>query len=102
VDAPALISAQLHSEWTMGANPLLIFMEQCATAYCARSSAATWKCFDDSDFPPLPALQRYMMASARGDVVQVDRIVESTCARVRTLRSGGVISIASEPQAAFA
>jgi DNA-binding FadR family transcriptional regulator len=102
VDAPALISAQLHSEWAMGANPLLIFMEQCMTAYCARSSAATWKCFDDSDFPPLPALQRYMMASARGDVVQVDRIIESTCARVSALRSGGVISAASEPQAASA
>jgi DNA-binding FadR family transcriptional regulator len=102
VDAPALISSQLHSEWAMGANPLLIFMEQCATAYCARSSAATWKCFDDSAFPPLPALQRYMMASARGDVVQVDRIVESTCARVRALRSGGAVGIASEPQAAFA
>jgi hypothetical protein len=102
VDAPALISAQLHSEWTMGANPLLIFMEQCATAYCARSSAATWKCFDDSAFPPLPALQRYMLASARGDVVQVDRIVENTCARVRALRSGGGVSIDSGPQAAFA
>jgi hypothetical protein len=102
MDSPTLITAQLHAEWSIVANPLLIFMERCATAYCARSSAAIWKCFDDSELPALAALQRYLMAAAHGDAVQVDRIVYGIYARVRALRNGGTISATLETHAVSA
>jgi DNA-binding FadR family transcriptional regulator len=99
IDSPTLITAQLHSEWSIVGNPFLIFMERCATAYCARSSAASWKCFDDSELPPLAALQRYMVACAHGDAVQVDRIVHGIYTRVRALRNGATISATLEVHA---
>jgi hypothetical protein len=102
MDSPTLITAQLHAEWSIVANPLLIFIERCAAAYCARSSAAIWKCFDDSELPPLAALQRYMVASAHGDAVQVDRIVYGIYARVRALRNGGTRSATLEIHAVSA
>ena len=102
MDSPTLITAQLHAEWSIVANPLLIFMERCSAAYCARSSAAIWKCFDDSELPPLAALQRYMVASAHGDAVQVDRVVYGIYARVRALRNGGTISATLETHAVSA
>lgn len=93
--SPKMVAAHLHSEWAIAANPLLIFMERCATAYCARSSAAIWKCFDDSAFPSMDLLRQYMVSSAEGDTVKVDRIVDGICGRVRALRVGG------EPYVAF-
>ena len=101
INSPGVVTAQLHSEWAIAANPFLIFMERCATAYCARSSASVWKYFDDAEFRPVAALQRYMAASAHGDVVQVDRIVDGICSRIHALRNGGSLGVAAETGAAL-
>jgi len=96
--APNLVTTQLHSEWAIAANPFLIFMERCATAYCARSSAAIWRHFDDRALPTLKQLRMYMLASARGDLVRADQIVEIICARVRACRNGETFNVGSEPR----
>jgi DNA-binding FadR family transcriptional regulator len=101
IGSPRMITALLHAEWAIAANPFLIFMERCATAYCARSSASIWKHFDDAEFRPLAALQRCMAASACGDVVRVDRIVEGICARVSALRNGRTFDVSSEARTAL-
>jgi DNA-binding FadR family transcriptional regulator len=101
-NSPSLITAQLHSEWGSGANPFLVFMEQCATAYCARSSAAIWRCFDDAALPTLKQLQIYMVTSIRGDLVQADRLVNGICDRISALRGGDMGRVAAEPQVAVA
>jgi DNA-binding FadR family transcriptional regulator len=90
--SPSLITAQLRSEWAIAANPLLIFMEQCAAAYCARSSAAIWTSFDDSELPPMNHLNLYVAAAAEGNLVLADRIVESVCTRVGALRARGTFN----------
>jgi DNA-binding FadR family transcriptional regulator len=86
-NSPSLITAQLLSEWAIPANPFLIFMEQCASAFCARSSAAIWRCFDDSELPTQMQLQQYIVTTARGDLVQADRFVDGVCDRVHALRN---------------
>jgi hypothetical protein len=99
--SPKMVAEHLHSEWAIAANPLLIFMERCATAYCARSSAAIWKCFDDSAFPSMELLRQYMSSSAQGDAVKVDRIVDGICGHVRALRVGGESGVPSAARAAL-
>lgn len=86
-DAPTLITRQLQAEWSCVANPILIFMERCSTAYYARASAAVWTSFDDSELHRLHEQVSYMEAVARGNLVQADSIVESVCAHVSMLRS---------------
>jgi hypothetical protein len=86
-DLPSLIAAQLHSEWACISNPILIFMEQCATAYYARASNGVWKSFDDSALPTLKLQTPYIEAIARADLVRADSLMERICAQVCTLRN---------------
>ena len=85
-DAPALITAQLQAEWSCVANPILIFMERCSTAYYARASASVLTSFDGSEPHRLAQQVSYMEAVARGRLIEVDRIVESLCAQASMLR----------------
>jgi DNA-binding FadR family transcriptional regulator len=89
--SPNHVAAHIVSEWSMVANPLLIFMEQCVVAYCARSSGAVWKSFDDAGVSPLKQLQLYATAAARGDLAQVDRAVEVACDRIDAHRRHGSV-----------
>jgi DNA-binding FadR family transcriptional regulator len=81
-DAPSLITTQLHSEWACVSNPILIFMERCATAYYARANTGVWKSYDDSGPYTLQHHLAYAEAVARGDLVRADSIVEKICAQV--------------------
>jgi hypothetical protein len=92
--SPNHVTAHIVSEWTMLANPLLLFMEQCVVAYCARSSGAVWKSFDDSGVSPLKQLQLYAAAAARGDLAQVDRAVEAACNRIDAHRRHSSVAAA--------
>jgi DNA-binding FadR family transcriptional regulator len=100
--SPDHVTAHIVSEWTLVANPLLLFMEQCVAAYCARSSAAVWKSFDDTEPSPLRQLQVYAAAAARGDLAQVDRAVEAACKRVDAHRYGRVDPMVAEARTASA
>jgi DNA-binding FadR family transcriptional regulator len=86
IDAPTLISAQLQAEWSCLANPILIFMERCSTAYYARASASVWTSFDASEPHRLPQQLSYMEAVARGRLNEADSIVERICEQVSMLR----------------
>jgi DNA-binding FadR family transcriptional regulator len=85
-DAPTLVTAQLQAEWSCIANPILIFMEKCSTAYYARASASVWKSFDASELHGLQQQLSYMEAVARGRLIEADRSVESLCEQVSILR----------------
>jgi DNA-binding FadR family transcriptional regulator len=86
-DAPAVVTAQLHAEWAMVANPVLRFMEQCATAYYARVAGPVWPCLDDTQTARFRVQQRsYMEAIARGALVDADRLVEAICSRIDLMR----------------
>jgi DNA-binding FadR family transcriptional regulator len=84
-DAPNLVTAQLQAEWSCLANPILIFMERCSTAYYARASASVWTSFDGSELRGLPQQLSYMEAVARGKLVEADSSVERLCKQVSTL-----------------
>jgi DNA-binding FadR family transcriptional regulator len=86
-DVPALVTAQIQAEWSCLANPILIFMERCLTAYFARASAAAWASFDGSELHWFPQQVSYMEAVARGSLVEADCIVESLCEQVSRLRA---------------
>jgi DNA-binding FadR family transcriptional regulator len=94
--SPRHIAAHILSEWSMVANPLLIFMEQCVVAYCARSSGAEWKSFDDAELSPLRQLRLYATAAARGDLAQVDRVLDAVCNGIDANRRGTVLSVVGE------
>jgi DNA-binding FadR family transcriptional regulator len=85
-DAPTLVTAQLQAEWACLANPILIFMEKCSTAYYARASASVWTSFDGGELHGLPQQLSYMEAIARGRLVEADNKVERLCAQVSMLR----------------
>jgi len=85
-DAPTLVTAQLQAEWACLANPILIFMEQCSTAYYARASASVWTSFDGGELHGLPQQLSYMEAIARGRLIEADNKVERLCAQVSMLR----------------
>jgi DNA-binding FadR family transcriptional regulator len=93
--SPNHVAAHVLSEWTLIANPLLLFMEQCVVAYCARSSGAVWKSFDDAGLSPLKQLRLYAAAAARGDLAQVDRAVEEACNCVDAHRRHGSLAPAA-------
>jgi DNA-binding FadR family transcriptional regulator len=94
-DAPTLVTAQLQAEWSCIANPILIFMERCSTAYYARSSASVWTTFESSELQELKQQLSYMEAVARGKLIEADRSVEMLCDQVsmlsgvETLRDSG-------------
>lgn len=92
-DAPALITAQLQAEWSCVANPILIFMERCSTAYYARASAPVWTSFDGSELHRLTQQVSYMEAVARGRLIDVDRIVESLCEHVSMRRGADILHV---------
>jgi hypothetical protein len=94
--SPNHVTAHIVSEWSMLANPLLLFMEQCVVAHCARSSGAVWKSFDDAGISPLRQLQLYAAAAARGDLAQVDRAVEEACNRIDAHRRHSAAPAVSE------
>ncbi|HEY3656117.1 MAG TPA: GntR family transcriptional regulator [Steroidobacteraceae bacterium] len=98
-NSPNLVMAHIFSEWTMVANPLLLFMEQCVVAYCARSSGAVWRSYDDSELSPLKQMRRYAAAAARGDLVQVDCAVDAACTRVDANRHGTHCPVGAEARA---
>jgi DNA-binding FadR family transcriptional regulator len=81
-NAPSLVTAQLHTEWSIISNPILRLIEKCITAYYARLSAETWTIFDDSEMRVTHQFQPYLEALVRGDLVQADCIVENVCARI--------------------
>jgi hypothetical protein len=85
-DAPTLVTAQLQAEWSCLANPILIFMEKCSTAYYARASASVWKSFDGAQLHGLPQQLSYMEAIARGRLIEADSTVERLCEQVSILR----------------
>jgi DNA-binding FadR family transcriptional regulator len=85
-DAPTLVTAQLQAEWSCLANPVLIFMEKCSTAYYARASASVWTSFDGGEMHGLPQQLSYMEAIARGRLIEADNTVERLCAQVSVLR----------------
>ena len=85
-DAPALVTAQLQAEWSCLANPILIFMEKCSTAYYARASASVWTSFDGAELHGLPQQRSYMDAIARGRLIEADSTVERLCEQVSILR----------------
>jgi DNA-binding FadR family transcriptional regulator len=85
-DAPTLVTAQLQAEWSCLANPILIFMEKCSTAYYARASASVWKSFDGAQMHGLPQQLSYMEAIARGRLIEADSTVERLCEQVSRLR----------------
>jgi DNA-binding FadR family transcriptional regulator len=85
-DAPRLVTAQLQAEWSCLANPILIFMERCSTAYYARASASVWTSFDGSEMHGLPQQLSYMEAIARGRLIEADSTVERLCEQVSILR----------------
>jgi hypothetical protein len=100
--SPNHVAAHIVSEWSMVANPLLIFMEQCVVAYCARSSGAVWKSFDDAGVSPLKQLQLYATAAARGDLARVDRAVEVACEQIDAHRHDAVVPMIAEARTASA
>jgi DNA-binding FadR family transcriptional regulator len=85
-DAPTLVTAQLQAEWSCLANPILIFMEKCSTAYYARASASVWTSFDGAELHGLPQQLSYMEAIARGRLIEADSKVERLCEQVSMLR----------------
>jgi DNA-binding FadR family transcriptional regulator len=85
-DAPTLVTAQLQAEWSCLANPILIFMEKCSTAYYARASASVWTSFDGGEMHGLPQQLSYMEAIARGRLIEADSTVERLCEQVSMLR----------------
>jgi DNA-binding FadR family transcriptional regulator len=85
-DAPTLVTAQLQAEWSCLANPILIFMEKCSTAYYARASATVWTSFNGSELQGLSQQLSYMEAVARGRLIEADSTVERLCAQVSRLR----------------
>lgn len=85
-DAPTLVTAQLQAEWSCLANPILIFMEKCSTAYYARASASVWTSFDGAEVHGLPQQLSYMDAIARGRLIEADSTVERLCEQVSILR----------------
>jgi DNA-binding FadR family transcriptional regulator len=85
-DAPTLVTAQLQAEWSCLANPILIFMEKCSTAYYARASASVWTSFDGAELHGLPQQLSYMEAIARGRLIEADSTVERLCEQVSILR----------------
>ena len=85
-DAPTLVTAQLQAEWLCLANPILIFMEKCSTAYYARASATVWASFNGSGLQGLTQQLAYMEAVARGRLIEADSTVERLCAQVSRLR----------------
>jgi DNA-binding FadR family transcriptional regulator len=85
-DAPTLVTAQLQAEWSCLANPILIFMEKCSTAYYARASASVWTSFDGAELHGLPQQLSYMEAIARGRLIEADSTVEMLCEQVSMLR----------------
>jgi len=86
-DAAAVVTAQLHAEWAMVANPILRFMEQCATAYYARVAGPVWPSLDEAQAMHFRVQQRsYMEAIARGALVDADRLVEAICSRIDLIR----------------
>jgi DNA-binding FadR family transcriptional regulator len=85
-DAPTLVTTQLQAEWSCIANPVLIFMERCSTAYYARASASVWTSFDASELQGLKEQLSYMEAVARGRLIEADRSVERLCEQVSLLR----------------
>jgi DNA-binding FadR family transcriptional regulator len=85
-DAPTLVTAQLQAEWSCLANPILIFMEKCSTAYYARASASVWTSFDGAELHGLSQQLSYMEAIARGRLIEADSTVERLCRQVSTLR----------------
>jgi DNA-binding FadR family transcriptional regulator len=85
-DAPTLVTAQLQAEWSCLANPILIFMEKCSTAYYARASASVWTSFDGAELHGLPQQLSYMEAIARGRLIEADSTVEKLCEQVSMLR----------------
>ena len=85
-DAPTLVTTQLQAEWSCIANPILIFMERCSTAYYARASASVWTSFDASELQGLKEQLSYMEAVARGRLIEADRSVERLCEQVSILR----------------
>jgi hypothetical protein len=85
-DAPTLVTAQLQAEWSCLANPILIFMEKCSTAYYARASASVWTSFDGAELHGLPQQLSYMEAIARGRLIEADSTVERLCEQVAMLR----------------
>jgi DNA-binding FadR family transcriptional regulator len=90
-DAPRLVTAQLQAEWSCLANPILIFMERCSTAYYARASASIWTSFDGSEMHGLPQQLSYMEAIARGRLIEADSTVERLCEQVSILRGAGTL-----------
>jgi DNA-binding FadR family transcriptional regulator len=88
-DAPTLVTAQLQAEWSCLANPILIFMEKCSTAYYARASASVWTSFNASELQGLSQQLSYMEAVARGRLIEADSTVERLCAQVSMLRGMG-------------
>jgi DNA-binding FadR family transcriptional regulator len=85
-DAPTLVTAQLQAEWSCLANPILIFMEKCSTAYYARASASVWTSFDGAELHGLLQQLSYMEAIARGRLIEADSAVERLCEQVSMLR----------------
>jgi DNA-binding FadR family transcriptional regulator len=85
-DAPTLVTAQLQAEWSCLANPILIFMEKCSTAYYARASSSVWTSFDAAELHGLTQQLAYMEAIARGRLVEADSTVERLCRQVSVLR----------------
>ena len=85
-DAPTLVTAQLQAEWSCLANPILIFMEKCSTAYYARASSAVWTSFDATELHGLTQQLAYMEAIARGRLIEADSTVERLCRQVSVLR----------------
>jgi DNA-binding FadR family transcriptional regulator len=92
-DAPTLVTAQLQAEWSCLANPILIFMEKCSTAYYARASATIWTSFNGSELQGLPQQLLYMEAVARGRLIEADSTVERLCAQVSRLRGMDTIRV---------
>jgi len=82
------VTAQLQAEWSCVANPILIFMERCSTAYYARASASVWTSFDGSQLQGLPQQLSYMEAVARGRLLEADSSVERLCEQISVLRGG--------------
>jgi DNA-binding FadR family transcriptional regulator len=85
-DAPTLVTAQLQAEWSCLANPILIFMEKCSTAFYARASSAVWTSFDGGALHGLKQQLAYMDAIARGRLIEADSTVERLCRQVSQLR----------------
>lgn len=85
-DAPTLVTAQLQAEWSCLANPILIFMEKCSTAYYARASSSVWTSFDGAELHGLKQQLSYMEAIARGRLIEADSTVERLCRQVSVLR----------------